>query len=70
MSQNLLGGRWTIEFITDVIVMASKNVSEMKLNQMMNDLKESGFLYSCAITEGELEQARQQLFDRTAPCRD
>ena len=48
----LAGRPMDIEFIMQVISMTSKAFSEMRLNQMMADLKESGFLYSRSITEG------------------
>ena len=54
------------EVIVKVISVASESFAEMKLNQMMNDIKESGFLHSSLITEGELEQAKAALLNEQA----
>lgn len=54
----LVGKPMDQEVIEKVISLASKSFAEMKLNQMMKDLKESGFLHSRAMTEGELAEAR------------
>jgi len=39
-----------------------------ELNQMMNDLKESGFLYSSVIIESEVAEARAALAVSESPA--
>ncbi len=57
----LVGKPMDQEVIVKVISVASESFAQMKLNEMMNDLKESGFLYSSVVTESELAEARAAL---------
>jgi hypothetical protein len=57
----LVGRPMDQEVILKVISVTSECFIELKLNQMMRDLKDSGFLYSSAVTESELEEATAAL---------